>query len=256
MGNITIVTAFFDIGRNSWSKFQRPVDFYLESFSRLSKLNNQIIVYTSEDLREIVENISPNVTVIPYDFDEKSKATVLKANESQENMRRNNLVDPNLFGNPEYCVPEYVAVTSWKPKFVVDAISRNIIKNDLVAWIDFGYCREQDSVPSKSWSYDFDHKKIHIFSMSEIDHHRPIADVIYTGDVYIQGCHIVADKNGWTELESLMSGSLQDLFDQGLADDDQGILLLSYLKSPNRFEIHAGNPIEWFRIFKDYNLSI
>ncbi len=56
MNDITIVTAFFDIGRGNWTPdkglphyLHRPNEVYLERFGHLSKLDNRVIVFTSED---------------------------------------------------------------------------------------------------------------------------------------------------------------------------------------------------------------
>ena len=64
MPNITIVTAFFDIGRGDWSSdkglpgyLQRTTDTYMERFGYLAELDNQMIIYTSEDQVERVSNL-------------------------------------------------------------------------------------------------------------------------------------------------------------------------------------------------------
>ena len=61
MNDITIVTAFFDIGRGEWSPdkglphyLQRTNDTYLKRFGHMAKLENDMIVYTS---KEFVDDI-------------------------------------------------------------------------------------------------------------------------------------------------------------------------------------------------------
>ena len=56
MSEISIVTAFFDIGRGNWTPdkglphyLQRSNDTYLERFSHLSKLENEIVIFTTNE---------------------------------------------------------------------------------------------------------------------------------------------------------------------------------------------------------------
>ena len=51
----------------------------------------------------------------------------------------------------------------------------------------------------------------------------------------------------------LMLRSLNTLVDNNLIDDDQTLMLMSYLSKPELFELRRNDPNDWFRIFKDYN---
>mgnify|MGYP003352720033 FL=1 len=77
MNNIDIVTAFFDIGRGDWTPDKglphylvRTTDTYFERFRNLCKLDNNIIVYTSEDLVDKVKEIRGDkpIKIVPVDF--------------------------------------------------------------------------------------------------------------------------------------------------------------------------------------------
>ena len=48
---ITIVTAFFDIGREGWGRYTRSNDQYFQKFSEWTVLQNRLVVYveTEED---------------------------------------------------------------------------------------------------------------------------------------------------------------------------------------------------------------
>ncbi len=61
--SITIVTAFFDIGRGSWTSdkgfsphLERTSDSYIEYFKNLSELDNDMIIFTSNDLKPKLKN--------------------------------------------------------------------------------------------------------------------------------------------------------------------------------------------------------
>jgi protein YibB len=163
------------------------------------------------------------------------------------------IVNPQLI---EYWHSDYVLVNIFKSLYVTDAIIKNLVTNDVVAWIDFGYCRNENTIPkSNRWKYNFDVNKIHFFNIHEIQPERPIDSIIYTGDVYIQGCHIVAGKKMWKDLRDLVFGNLNVLINHDLIDDDQTLLLMSYLTKPELFELRYVHPSDWFIIFKEYNYA-
>jgi protein YibB len=253
--DITIVTAFFDIGRENWEGFERSSDMYIDRFKHLTKLNNKIIVYTSPDLVEKIQAVSKYITVIPYNFLEETLALRKTIKDIQSSDQFTKKLTGRIRKNPESWSPEYVAVTSLKAFFVSKAISDGHVDTELVSWIDFGYCRNEKTVPTTSWSYNFDSSKIHMLVMNEINTKRPMGDIIYSGDVYVQGCQVIAGKHLWPWLEESMKNSLDNLMHQGLVDDDQGLFLMSYLKNPNRFILRYNKSSDWFIIFKEYNIS-
>jgi hypothetical protein len=67
MSDITIVTAFFDIGRGNLPKTKfgrelpfyqhRSVDKYFEFFKNLAKVKNHMVIYTSPEFAERVYDI-------------------------------------------------------------------------------------------------------------------------------------------------------------------------------------------------------
>ena len=45
---------------------------------------------------------------------------------------------------------------------------------------------------------------------------------------------------------------LDELISNQLIDDDQLLLLLSYLTAPELFQLHQVGTDDWFRVFKDF----
>ena len=270
MSDITIVTAFFDIGRGRLPKEKhgrilphyqhRSVDTYFEFFKNLARLKNDLVVYTTEDFANDVNEIRKS-----YGLEDRTKIVVMPSylpngfesirEKVQEVMDSNEYI--SKINNPqliEYWHPDYVLVNIFKSLYVTHAIESGFVSTDLTAWIDFGYCRDLETIPAPyEWKYDFDTDKIHFFNMRKIEPERPINDIIYTGDVYIQGCHIVAGSKMWSKLKELVFKNLGILLSHNLSDDDQTLLLMAYLTEPESFELRYNSPDDWFRIFKDYN---
>jgi len=67
MSNISIVTAFFDIGRSNWYSdasgqpvphyIQRSTNSYFDYFQNLAKMKNDMIIYCADEHEEVIENI-------------------------------------------------------------------------------------------------------------------------------------------------------------------------------------------------------
>lgn len=262
MDEISIITAFFDIGRGDWTPdkglphyLQRTTDTYFERYSHLATLENEMVVFTSPELESRVLEIRENkkTKVITFDFFNEFKVLREKIKEIQSSVEYTSRINPRQIKNPEYWNPDYVIVNALKSFFARTAIDGNFATNDLVAWLDFGYCRSKDTLNGiTKWCYPFDKDKIHLFNIKEFqgDH---IQEIIFNNDVHMTGPCIVAGKNMWLNLEKLVDHSLKVLIENNLIDDDQTLLLMSYLTKPEMFELHRVSPDDWFVAFKKYS---
>ncbi len=268
--DISVVTAFYDIGRGNLPKVKhgrelpfyqhRSVDQYFDFFSKLAKLQNEMVIYTTPNFEDRVKTIRKNVGL-----EELTKVVVTDSYlperyELMKSMVQKVMNDPAYYGkvvNPqliEYWHADYVLVNIFKAWYVTDAIEKSLITNDLTSWIDFGYVRDDKTIPSSNrWTYNFDREKIHFFNQYPIQPERPIDNIIHTGDVYIQGCHIVAGTKKWKLLKELVLKNVEVLLQNNLIDDDQTLLLMSYLTKQSECQLHPADPNDWFRIFRIYN---
>ena len=266
MNDISIVTAFFDIGRGDWTPdkglphyLQRTTDTYLDRFSHMAKLENEMVVFTSEDLAPKVKELRGDrpTQIVVFDFHNSLQELRGKIKAVQQSEKYQSLIHPTQVRNPEYWNADYVLVNALKSTFVRKAIDYNMINNELVAWLDFGYCRSEESLNGKTkWQYPFDPDKIHFFTIKDFVKGTYIQDIIATNDVHVTGPCIVAGKTSWRKLELLVHHNIEELLKNNLIDDDQTLLLMSYLTQPDLFELHPVSIRDWFVAFKDYNESI
>ena len=273
MTNITIVTAFYDIGRGDWSTtveknggplphyLQRSTQKYLEHFKRMGQMGNDIVAFTSPDLVDVLKDAVPKAKVIGYDYftyHDTLRKQIESVQTNQEFVRK---INPYQVRNPEYWSKDYVGVTSLKAYFVNQAFLRGLIKTELASWVDFGYCRDEDHIPVNGvWDFDFNKEKIHFFNYREPDMKDPsmsITDAVLNNNVYIIGGVFVAAADNWNTLSNWMERSLQLLISQNFVDDDQGLLLMAYYQNPNLFQLHnmpLDAPLEDVRsILRKYN---
>lgn len=264
MNDITIVTAFFDIGRGDWSPdkglphyLQRTTDTYFDRFANMAKLDNNMIVYTSEDLVDRVKELRGDkpIQIHSVDFTKSFVEIKKKVADVQKDPNFLAKINPTQILNPEYWSPDYVVVNLLKSTFVNQ--SMKYINTDLTAWVDFGYCRTENTLGGHTnWQYTFDKDKIHFFTIKDWVEGTYIQDVIANNDVYVTGPCIVGGRDAWKKLEILVQHNTNELLKNNLIDDDQTLLLMSYLSQPDMFELHPVSTDDWFVAFKDYNESV
>ena len=266
--DITIVTAFFDIGRGDWRNgadrgpsFRRTIDDYFAMFGRLAKLKNQIIVFTEPGLAaRVVELRRANgledrtiVVAIADLFDSDLVAPVRAAVERRmSDLFRHWVTKPE---SPEYREPRYVLVNAMKSAFVSTALDLGLVEAPQAAWIDFGYCRDDDRFdPREAWRFDAG-DKINLFHIVALDD-APITRVVRYGTVYFQGGHIVGPAHAWPALAKEISIALAALLACDLVDDDQTLLLMAWRKDPTRYRIHPVHSSDWFVIFRRFRSGV
>jgi len=259
---VTIVTAFVDIGRGHWEGvknnqlippyIKRDTDTYFERFERLTKLKNPIVCFTESKNFDRIKAMREDIVLIGIDTIFEDHAHLISKIDQVHQ-------DPHFIkfvtnpSAPEYWSSKYVAINLFKSHFVNYAIEQQLTPTDTCAWIDFGYCRpEVFCPPGMEWKFDTE-DKINLFCMNPYTHNKPIFEIVRTGEVYMQGCHIVAPKKLWSTLKQLVNDNLSLLFGVGLIDDDQTLLLMSYRTAPELFKLNPADPNNWFVIFKDYH---
>lgn len=254
MNDVTIVTAFLDIGRGSWKNFQRDHTFYLNNFKNLTGVRNDLIVFTESRFFEDIRAMREDVRLVSIDHirDEYS-GLIQSIGDIQKSAAFKNFVyDKTL---PEYNHPEYVFINYMKSFFLTTAIDNGMVKTDTSAWIDFGYVRQPEFCPTGT-ILKFDTKnKINIFTMTDNLNfsYDQIKEIVRRNIVTIQGCHIVAPNHLWPWLFERMTFNLNRLMMDGFVDDDQTILLMSYLDDPSKFNKVKANGRNWFNIFIENN---
>ena len=264
MNNITIVTAFFDIGRGDWSPdkglpgyLQRTTDTYMERFGYLATLDNQMVIYTTEDqvsrIAELRKGKEDKTKIISTPFSDMFPVFREKIERIQKDENYIKQINPNQIKNPEYWSVDYVLVNLLKSHFVNDAINNGYVDNDLVAWLDFGYCRSIETLNGvTSWSYPFNPNKIHFFDYRDYQG-QPINYIIANNIVHMLGAKIVASKSKWESLQELIFGAFNNLTMANLVDDDQTLMLLAYLYNPEIFELHRIDESDPFVMFRNFN---
>lgn len=260
MAEITVVTAFFDIGREKWTGFERDNSKYVEYFKFWARMKNKLIVYTDRKTAQQVLQIRDEFglhdrtqTVIIEDI----MAIDPEAYQRMEKVSSNELTIKfrTRPTHPESYNALYNYVVYLKPYFVTDAVKRGLA-DGMIAWMDFGYNHGGEYYTNPLdfdflWEYDFS-PKIHLFSVAELDD-MPVFEIIRTMKTYISGGIIIAPDELWKTLQELFQQAVFNLASCGLMDDDQTLLVMAYREQPDIFELHS---IEnFFCVIRDFGGS-
>lgn len=269
---ITIVTAFFDIGRGNIPKdkgypdyLTRTTETYFEYFYNLATLENDMVIFTSPDLKEKIENMRKGkpTKVVTLELDKKFKYILNKINNIQNSDEFKQKISPKQIKNIEYWSNYYVLVTNLKTFFVNLAIEKytnnRSIENEnrLFSWIDFGYVRKLKTLNNVSnWYFPFTKGKINLFSinsMFDIRTENDVYDAVFNNKPYIIGGSIVGDIASWKRFNQIIFNCQKEFIKNNIIDDDQGVFLMSYHKYNDLFHINDLGKDNWFGLFKKFN---
>lgn len=272
----TIVTGFYDVGRSRWGAaveetqyvpwlaevevpkaFARSAQVYLDRFAHLAAIKNPMVVFTEPQFTQFVRDARAAHGLLEQTYVIASNNPFSGPSSLDQAIARTRLA----LGRPEYGAfvarpwcPEhwnahYVVLTMFKFVLVNSAIRMGLVRTSNLAWIDFGYCRDDKRFDkTKPWSFACG-DRIHLFYIREPDE-RPIFDIVRSGDVYFMGNHIVSPVSRWADFLDLIERAFESLLDCGIPDDEQTALLMACRRRPDLFHTHSVDPADWFVIFQ------
>lgn len=278
----TIVTGFFDIGRGSWGAtaeetqhvpwlakvkvpeaFARSAQLYLDHFANLAAIKNPMVVFTEPQFTQSVRDARAAHGLLEQTFVVACNSPFSAPSPLDQAISRTRLA----IGRPEYGAfvarpwcPEhwnahYVVLTMFKFVMVNSAILMGLVRTYNIAWIDFGYCRNDKRFDkTQPWRFACG-DRIHLFYIRKPDE-RPIFDIVRSGDVYFMANHIVSPVSKWAEFFDLIEGAFESLLACGIPDDEQTALLMAYRRRPDMFHTHPVDPADWFVIFQHAGIDL
>lgn len=249
MGEITLVTDFFDIGRgqDKNQELRKTAEKYLDAFKHWARIQNKLIVYTDSKsagkVMEIRESFGRGEQTIIIEIDNLFELEgelferMKKAAEGPAFLNFRYL--PEAFSNN----PKYDYLWMMKYYFMNDAYNRGLL-SDQVVWIDFGFdhggvvYRDEEDFNFK-WEYDFGNK-IHIFCLSDPNEMSGIECLQYQPDC-VQGSMYGLPCELAPVFWSLIRKAMESLLMLDCVDDDQLLVLMAYKARPELFEVHVNN---------------
>lgn len=261
LSEITIVSAFFDIGRGNAKKaeIQRSVDNYFDYFRHWARMRNEVIVYTSSQYAE-------RVTEVRKEFGLESRTKVvcidniyeieteifqrMKEIESNEDF-----YDFRYYKDAYSNTAKYDYVMLMKYWCMYDAKERNIIDSPMIAWLDFGFDHGGVRFPDDT-EFDFlwkceVKKQIQLFALKGSEKLTGIDSLQLLCDS-IMGCPVVCSVDNVEMLWRMIKKSMESLIMLDCIDDDQQLLLMAYRQKPELFQVNIS---DWFLPIKEFGVG-
>jgi len=252
---ITIVTAFFDIGRTNFKELPRSNDKYLEYFKFWARMKNKLVVYTDSVMAQKVKEVRDS-------FGLGNKTKIIEINDISviepkllDEMKK--VENDSCFYNYRYSqnVPENKALYNYvmllKSWCINDAVEKKYA-DGMIAWIDFGFNHGGNKYIEPlefdfEWKYSFDEKITYFYN----DEYRdiPVFKLVQSMEVNIMGCMFLLPSSLAHKFWELMKNSMQSLLDVGFMDDDQLVMLMAYKKAPELFRLIKS---DWFLPLKQF----
>lgn len=255
---VTIVTGFFDIGREKFEgEFARSNQKYINFFKFWARIKNNMIIYadanTAAEALKIRENYGlknkTQIVIIEncFELEPELISRMREIAESEDFLKYRYM--PNLADNNA----DYDYIMMLKSWCLNDAATRGLAKG-MLCWIDFGF-NQGGKLYSVSEEFDFELKtdfpkdKITFFGLKN-DNDTPIFKIVQNYDVYIMGfliyVHSDLAKNLWLDIKEAMNS----LLDVGFLDDDQTLMLMVSRKYKNRYNVVQSS--DWLMPIKEH----
>lgn len=260
MRNITIVTAFFDIGRKDFEieGLSRSNEEYLSYFEMWARMKNNLVIYTQEKMKDKILEIrkkfglEDKTTIIVIDDIYSLEQDIydrMKKVETNNDFKKSRYFYNAMSNKADYC---YVMLLKYWA--LSDAKKRGLIK-DFAAWLDFGFnhggkCYINAEEFDYEWKYDFK-DKIYCFAHSNPDRLLGIDSLQFQKDC-LMGAPIVLPKEKCEDLFINCKIAMEALLMLDCIDDDQQLLLMVYKMHKDDFAIVQS---DWFMPLKEYGGS-
>ena len=252
----TVVTGFFNIGREHWDYYHRPLEKYLSDFKNLLSLNANMIIFVESAFIPFVEENRRKVnffltTIIEIEIENLHMFGYLDKIISVQNSYSYAINHPNRLA-PEICKPLYNVVTCSKMDLMAKAVQINGCNSDWFIWLDAGYCHGTRDLSSQIWnpSRIFKHTDkmcvvaLQSLEVAEDDPHNFFNQYI---DVCIGG-FFAGTGDTILMVKDMYYDFLEKMLSEGIKDDDQFYMTMLVKRYPSLFKVFVDDwygPMSW-----------
>lgn len=233
MNELTIVTAFFDIGRKNFKDMPRSNKKYAEFFKFWARIKNKIIVYTDSVMAMEVKKIRKEFGLLDRTYvvviDDISTIEPELLSKMEKVSEDQKFLDFRYMENSADNNAKYDYIMLLKSWCLKDCVERKLATG-MLAWLDFGYNHGGKTYPNKEefnflWKTDLPKNKVTMFIKKE-DDKKPIFQIVQSYEVYVMGAPFIVPSSLATRLWEEEKSAMLSLLDCGFMDDDQTIMLM------------------------------
>ena len=274
--DITIVTAFLDIGRSDWKgDYKRDPSFYIDSFLTYLNYPYKIVCYVDD---KYINNILKTYANSPYQNKlfipinktwlmqnihawsniEKDRA-IMNSNEYKEFLKQRiplmrpckTEVDTRSYLCPENIFPEYNVINHSKIDLIANAINNGYINTTYTAWCDFGYFRTYHSNGDALPITTIDVNKLNPdkitfclrFEITEND--KNILWTALLGNEVFIGAFYAGPTKLMIPFQNTYHDAVNKIYNVGITDDDQHVYIQCYCLNPDIMHLKVFKNQDW-----------
>ena len=261
MRTTTVVTALFDIGRDTWEYYTLAQSMYLGWYRNTLSLNTNHVIYTDEvyydKILEILKEHGTSKNVRVYVKKLKDLPAYQLYHEKLNVLMMSEAFKKQVsFQVPEMLYPLYNIIMFNKMFFLADAIENNPFDSDDFIWADAGGLREDIKFykgvvwPNQEKIDILDKSKILMFS-----HHAKISILVPHDHAlsqmrFIQGTSFFLTKDCISKLINIFNKKVNECIDAGYIGSDEKIFDFCYLECPELFQLEVSSWREYFDRYK------
>jgi hypothetical protein len=248
--DILFVTAFKDIDRESWRHYRRTNKEYYDMFIKLaSNIKYNMLVYVEDDIKDILTSLcSFNSNIIfknmnhVFTFSDRHLLNDQVIMESETYKRK---IPAHRSVNPEHVYSEYNFVNHNKINYVSNA-KHCFPDYSFYSWIDFGYVRDESSIPRNINVAKLPHKIIYHCNVQPTTRIDP--NYMLTSDcIFITGSSYIIHSSLVNTFEELYERKIKEWQANYITDDDQNLVLQLYFDYPDLFHLIQNKT--WFSLY-------
>jgi hypothetical protein len=263
LNNPVIVTALFDIGRETWNNYTMSYHTYCWWARNTLSLDSNIVVYTEEkfltELKNYRREFDPNLekTIFITKKITELDCYTIYYEKLKTLMESEKFINKISFKNvPEMCQPLYNIIMFNKVFFLKDTIDNKYFNNDVVIWADAGGLRDDINVyKNTTWPKI---TKLNLLDKNVVTVFSHNLDVNITDFEYhalsqirnIQGTCFFVPSHLIDILITVLNQTINDAINNSYIGSDEKIFDICYTKHKSLFNLIKSNWREYFNYFK------
>ena len=255
MNNYTIITAFFDIGRENWSHYTRSVDKYLQNAKRMLSLQDDMIVFIEPKFVDFVkenrQNNKNKTTIIPINITDlywyKYLNTIQNIMDSSE--FKNNLINPKC---PEVSNALYDIIMFSKTMLITLTIQNNMSIHNHYVWLDFGIhdnMFKDNMINTKLLNNGINDKIKFLCREYPKTTDLNLHSFFKSNSNRFAGTMFSGHKNNLLKFNELLHTDILNALNNNVIDCDQNFFSNVYIKNPHMFDLYFG---DWSELITNY----
>jgi len=248
LNNTTIVTALYDLNRESWDGFNRKFDTYKGWMAHMLSFDSPMVIYVDPSDVDFVSNNrrgKEDITrIVPLPFTQIS--TYKKYGERIREVMGSEsfLLNQTVPEHPQIKFPDYNILMHQKIQFVNDASIINYFNTDYFMWLDAGVYHMNNRVDllgKKFPTINLNEEKMYFLHIDEPKESDLDLERFYKGhNVRIIGTSWLGHKNAINKFTLEYENLIEESLSKNLMDQDQSFFTVCYLRNKHICDTNQG----------------